>query len=91
AVCILIPRPIKDKIRQKCGDMAQKAASIVKTIGNQITATPAFKKAKAVVDTYVAPIVRPVYEKARELVTQSTTAVCNAAKKGWKLLKSVFA
>lgn len=91
AIWFLTPKSVKEKIKQKCGDMAQKAVSIVKTVGNQITATPAFKKAKEVVDTYVAPIVRPVYEKAKEVVTKTTTAVCNAAKKGWKMLKSIFA
>lgn len=90
AVCFLTPEPVKDKIKEKCGDMAQKAVSIVKTIGNQITATPAFKTAKTVVDTYVAPVVQPVYEKAKEAVTKTTTAVCNVAQKGWKKMKSIY-
>jgi len=91
AIWFLTPKTVKDKIKQKCGDMAQRAVSIVKTIGSQITATPTFKKAKSIVDTYVAPVVRPVYEKAKEVVTTTTTTVCNAAKKGWKMLKSIFA
>lgn len=91
AIWYLTPKPVKDKVKQTCGDLAQKAVSIVKSIGNQISATPAFKKAKEVVDTYVAPVVRPVYEKAKEVVTKTTTALCNAARKGWKMLKSVFA
>lgn len=91
AVWFLTPKPVKDKIKQKCGDMAQKAVSIVKTVGTHITATPAFKKAKAVIDTYVAPVVRPVYEKAKEVIIKATSTVSNAVKKGWKILKSVFA
>lgn len=91
AVWYLTPKPIKDKVKQKCGDMAQKAVSIVKSIGNQITASHTFKKAKEVVDTYVAPVVRPVYEKAKEAVVKTTSTVCNAVRKGWKILKSVIA
>lgn len=91
AIWFLTPKSVKDKVKQKCGDMAQKAVSIVKTVGTKIAATPAFKKAKAVVDTYVAPVVRPVYEKARDVVIKATSRVSNAVKKGWKAFKSIFA
>lgn len=91
AIWYLTPKSVKQKIKQKCGDIAEKAKAVVKTIGNKIAATPAIQKAKTVVDTYIAPIVRPVYEKAKEITTKATSTICNSVRKGWKALKSFFA
>lgn len=91
AIWFLIPKSVKEKIKQKCGDIAKKSADIVKTIGNKITSTPPIKKAKAIVETYVAPIFHPVYEKAKDIATEATSKICNSVRKGWKVIKAVFA
>lgn len=90
-ICYLIPKPVKEKIKHKSWELAHKAASLVKKVGSEIAATPAFKKAKSIVETYVYPVVRPVYERAREAVVKTTAIVSNAVRKGWKKLKSMFA
>lgn len=91
AVWYLTPDSVKEKARQKCGEIAQKAVSIVKKISTGISETPVFKKAKNVVDTYVAPLVKPVYEKAKESFEKVTSSVSRALTKGKKWLKSLFA
>lgn len=91
AVVTLTPEPVKVKIKQKCGELAQKSADTVRYIGNVIRDTRPYKKAKVVVEKHIAPIVKPVYEKAKEAVEKATSKISRAVSKGWKALKSVFA
>lgn len=91
AVVTLTPKSVKTKLKQKCGELAQKAADTVRYIGNVIRDTRPYKKAKEVVEKHVAPIVKPVYEKAKEAIEKATSKISGAVRKCWKVLKSIFA
>jgi len=91
AVWYLTPKSVKDKIKTKAGEIAQKSCSIIKTVAEQIKASPVVQKAKAVVETYIAPHVKPVYEKAKEALSQTASKVGSAVQRGWKAFKSLFA
>ena len=91
AAWYLTPPQKKEAIKKKFGEMAEKAGKIVNAVSKQIKNNPVVQRAKQVVDTYIAPVVRPVYEKAKEVVTAVAHSAGNAIKKGWKVLKSWFA
>ncbi len=86
AIWYFTPKSVKEKIKEKSMDIAQKAVAVVENIGKKIAATPVVRKAKEVVKTYVAPIVQPVWEKAKDLASKAKSSL----NKHWKNLKAAF-
>ncbi len=91
AVWYLIPPKKKETVKKKFGEIAEKACKVVNTVCDRVKNSPVVQKAKQVVDTYIAPVVRPVYEKAKEVATTLVESTGNALKKGWKKIKACFA
>lgn len=90
AIWFLVPRKQKETIKKKCGEIAQKACVVVKTIGVKIKSSPVVKKAVDIVEKYVAPLVKPIYEKSKELLSKAKEKIGNGIRRSWKALKSFF-
>lgn len=91
AVWYLTPKSVKDKIKKKAGEIAQKSRVIINTVSKQIKTSPIVQKANEVVERYVAPYVRPVYEEAKKVLSKVASTVGNTTRKGCKIVKSLFA
>lgn len=87
AVWYLTPKSVKNTLKRKAGELAQKSRAIVNTVSQKIKSSPTVQKAQTVVEKYVAPHIRPIYEEAKSVISSAT----KVARKGWKAFKSIFA
>jgi hypothetical protein len=86
-VWYLTPKGVKNTLKRTAGELAQKSRAIINTVSQKIKSSPIVQKAKAVVEEYVAPHIRPIYDEAKSAISSAA----KAARKGWKAIKSVFA
>jgi hypothetical protein len=83
AVWNLAPESVKDKIKTKAGEIAQKSLTTIDTVSQKIGSSPIVQKAKAVVEKYVTPYIRTSYKEAISTIP--------IVRKGWKTFKAIFA
>jgi hypothetical protein len=91
ALWFLTPEEKKEKIKDKSVEIAEKCIKTVNTVAGGIETSPVVQEAKALVNDYVAPIIKPIYDEAKSAFSKVGSGIVNVARKAWIALKAGLA